>query len=150
MIARPHPVTILVVDNQSWVRHLIRRMLTSVGYAVLEAPTAEQAMIVAERHISEIDLLLTEVMLPDMNGVDLAYCLGGIMPLLRITVAWAVDPAASSAQVRSKVASLKWLTLKWGCMVLSFWCSEFRVVINTGVRSRLMPLHSSSSVTRRI
>ena len=85
MIARPHPVTILVVDNQSWVRHLIRRMLTSVGYAVLEAPTAEQAMIVAERHIGEIDLLLTEVMLPDMNGVDLAYCLGGIMKVLLVT-----------------------------------------------------------------
>ena len=85
MTARPRPVTILVVHNETWVRHLIRTMLASVGYGVLEAQNAEHAMIVAERHASEIDLLVTDVMLPDMNGVDLAYCLGGIMKVLLVT-----------------------------------------------------------------
>ena len=42
-------------------------------------------MEVAERHVSEIDLLVTDVMLPDMNGFDLAYCLGGIMKVLVVT-----------------------------------------------------------------
>ena len=80
-----HPVTILVVDDESVVRHLIRKMLTYFGYAVLEAPNAQHAMVVAERHVSEIDLLVTDVMLPDINGFDLAYCLGGIMKVLFVT-----------------------------------------------------------------
>ena len=42
-------------------------------------------MVVAERHISEIDLLVADVTLPDMNGFDLAYCLGGIMQVLLVT-----------------------------------------------------------------
>ena len=85
MTTRPHPITILVVDAEPWVRRVIRRMLTSFGYGVLEAPNAEHAMIVAEQHASEIDLLVTDVMLPDMNGFDLAYCLGGIMKVLLVT-----------------------------------------------------------------
>ena len=81
----PCPVTILVVDDESWVRDRIRRMLTYVGYSVLEASNAEHAMIVAERHINEIDLLVTNVMLPDMDGFDLAYCLRGCMKVLFVT-----------------------------------------------------------------
>ena len=80
-----HTATILVVDDESWVRHLIQRMLTCCGYSVLEAPNAEHAMVVAERHACEIHLLVTDVMLPDMNGFDLAYCLGGIMKVLFVT-----------------------------------------------------------------
>ncbi len=80
-----HPATILVVDDESWVRHLIQSMLTCFGYSVLEAPNAEHAMVVAERHTCEIHLLVTDVMLPDMNGFDLAYCLGAIMKVLFVT-----------------------------------------------------------------
>ncbi len=83
--ARPHPVTILVVDDEPSVRRLIQRMLASVGYSVLGAPNAQHAMVVAERHASEIDLLVTDVMLPDLNGFDLAHCLGGIMKVLFVT-----------------------------------------------------------------
>ena len=83
--AAPHDVTILVVDDDSSVRQLIQRMLTYFGYSVLEAPNAEQALALAEQHADEIDLLVTDVMLPDMNGFNLAFCLGGVMKVLFVT-----------------------------------------------------------------
>ncbi len=85
MTATPPVETILVVDDEPSIRHLIGRTLEDQGYQVLEAPTAQHAMVVAERHISEIDLLVTDVMLPDISGFDLAYCLGGIMKVLVVT-----------------------------------------------------------------
>ena len=85
MTPTPPVETILVVDDEPSIRHLIGRTLEDQGYQVLEAPTAQHAMVVAEQHISEIDLLVTDVMLPDMNGFDLAYCLGGIMKVLVVT-----------------------------------------------------------------
>ena len=85
MTPTPPAATILLVEDELPVRRLIRRALERQGYQVLEAPNAEHAMVVAERHISEIDLLVTDVRLPDMNGFDLAYCLGGIMKVLVVT-----------------------------------------------------------------
>ncbi len=85
MTATPPVETILLVKAELSIRRFIRRALESQGYQVLEAPTAEHAMVVAERHASEIDLLVTDVMLPDINGFDLAYCLGGVMKVLVVT-----------------------------------------------------------------
>ncbi len=64
--------TILLVEDEPPIRRLIRRALERQGYHVLEVPNGQQAMVVAERHTSEIDLLVTDVTLPDMNGFDLA------------------------------------------------------------------------------
>ena len=100
----PHRVTILLVDDESWIRDLIRRMLTYVGYSVLEASDAQHAMIAAERHASEIDLLVTDVVLPDMDGFDLAYCLGGSMKVLFVT-----GHAEEDALVRTKLRGTSFL-----------------------------------------
>ena len=83
MTAAPRVETILLVEDKLPIRRLIRRALQR--YQVIEAPDAEHAMVAAERHISEIDLLVTDVMLPDLDGCDLAYCLGGIMKVLFVT-----------------------------------------------------------------
>ena len=85
MPTTPPVETILLVKDELPIRRRIRRALERQGYQVLEAPNAEHAMVVAERHISEIDLLVTDVRLPDMNGFDLAYCLGAIMKVLFVT-----------------------------------------------------------------
>ncbi len=82
-ITATRPVeTILLVEDDPPIRRLIRRALEGQGYQVLEVPNGQQAMVVAERHASEIDLLVTDVTLPDLHGVDLAYCLGAIMKVL--------------------------------------------------------------------
>ena len=99
MTPTPPVATILLVEDELPVRRLIRRALESQGYQVLEAPNAEHAMVIAERHISEIDLLVTEVVLPDMNGFDLAYCLGAIMKVL-VVIGHAEDDAGVRTGLR--------------------------------------------------
>jgi DNA-binding response OmpR family regulator len=83
--ATPPTETILVVEDEPPIRRLIRRVLEGQGYQVLDVPNAQQAMVVAERHASDIDLLVTDVTLPDVDGFDLAYCLGGVMRALFVS-----------------------------------------------------------------
>lgn len=63
--------TVLVVEDEPAIRHLVVRVLRAHGYQVLEAETPEEALTLFEGHPTPIDLLLTDVMLPQMNGWDL-------------------------------------------------------------------------------
>jgi signal transduction histidine kinase len=64
--------TLLLVEDEEFVRDLVRDFLRAAGYQVLEAGSAEEALdLVANRH-APIDLLLTDVVLPGMNGTTLA------------------------------------------------------------------------------
>jgi CheY-like chemotaxis protein len=64
--------TILVVDDESEVREFARDILVAGGYEVLEARDGEDALQVAEAHTAPIHLLLTDVVMPRLNGVELA------------------------------------------------------------------------------
>jgi signal transduction histidine kinase/ActR/RegA family two-component response regulator len=64
--------TILVVEDQPQVRKLTMTILQSRGYHVLEAATAGDALLTAERYDGPIGLMLTDVVMPYMNGVELA------------------------------------------------------------------------------
>ncbi len=66
------PTTILVVDDEPSVLALVRTMLWRAGYTVLEASGGQQAMLLAAEQAAPIQLLLTDVLMPDMNGYDLA------------------------------------------------------------------------------
>jgi two-component system, cell cycle sensor histidine kinase and response regulator CckA len=66
------PTTILVVDDEPSVLALVRTMLWRAGFTVLEASGGEQALSIAKQHESPIQLLLTDVLMPDMNGYELA------------------------------------------------------------------------------
>jgi CheY-like chemotaxis protein len=72
--------TILVVDDEPDVRALARDMLVAAGYEVLEAGDGEEALRVAEAHPAPIHLLLTDVVMPRLNGVELAGQLTGRRP----------------------------------------------------------------------
>jgi DNA-binding NtrC family response regulator len=63
---------------------LIRRMLTYLGYSLLEASTAEQAMELVSGHEAEIDLLLTDVVLRNRSGFKLAQRLQCRQPALKV------------------------------------------------------------------
>ncbi len=76
--------TILVVEDETAVREVARAMLQRRGYTVLAAADGEQAMRIANRHPSRIDLLLTDVMLPRANGRRLAERLVAVRPELRV------------------------------------------------------------------
>jgi signal transduction histidine kinase/ActR/RegA family two-component response regulator len=64
--------TVLVVEDQEEVRSFVVKALASHGYRVLQAAEGNQALTLAERHSGAIDVLLTDVVLPGMNGRELA------------------------------------------------------------------------------
>jgi CheY-like chemotaxis protein len=65
-----------VVDDDPEVLALTRFILSTEGYSVLEASSGEDALRIAERHAGPIHLLLTDVVMPGMNGTELADRLG--------------------------------------------------------------------------
>jgi hypothetical protein len=60
--------TILLVEDQEAVRAFTKAALEQHGYAVIDASDGEQAIAVAKQHLGQIDLLVTDVVLPGMNG----------------------------------------------------------------------------------
>lgn len=63
--------TILLVEDNDMVRDLTRRILVRLGYEVLQADDAESAIRICKGHLGRIDLLLSDVIMPLMNGVEL-------------------------------------------------------------------------------
>lgn len=69
---QPLPVTILLVEDEPAVRMVTREALELGGYRVLEAGTPEAALCLAAESDWPIDLLLTDMVMPGLNGAELA------------------------------------------------------------------------------
>ncbi len=82
--AAPGSETILVVEDQPATLKISRILLESWGYKVLEANGAQEAMHIFERNRPAVKLLLTDVVMPDMSGPELADRLRAIEPSLRV------------------------------------------------------------------
>jgi len=76
--------TVLVVEDYGPVRHMVREVLSSLGYTVLVAADGEEALRVSRSHPGEIDLLVTDVVMPRLGGKDLATALRRERPDLRV------------------------------------------------------------------
>lgn len=76
--------TILLVEDEASLRKLIIRTLRSLGYTVYEAQDAAAALDIAKTTESVIDLLLTDVVMPGMNGRCLADTLSALRPGMRV------------------------------------------------------------------
>ena len=63
--------TILVVEDDNSVRSLVKRVLENSGYRVITASNGDEAVKECERNADKIDLLLTDVIMPRMNGREL-------------------------------------------------------------------------------
>ncbi len=64
--------TILVVEDESMVRRIATRILARLGYNILSAENGPEALTQIEKYTGSIDLLLTDIIMPDMNGRELA------------------------------------------------------------------------------
>lgn len=76
--------TILLVEDEDAVRAFASRALTSRGYTVLEASTGAMALEVLEEHDGEIDLVVSDVVMPEMDGPTLLKELRKQMPDVKI------------------------------------------------------------------
>ena len=76
--------TILLVDDEEGVRKLVLAVLRSNGYDVLEAGNGPAALTVYEKNSHKIDLVLTDIVMPQMSGFELGHQLSGHAPGLKI------------------------------------------------------------------
>ena len=89
-MASPLPVTlrgsetILLVEDQEQVRAVAYGILVRSGYRVIVAPNAGEALLQAETHAGTIDLLLTDVVMPQMSGAELAKRIAPARPEMKV------------------------------------------------------------------
>jgi PAS domain S-box-containing protein len=76
--------TVLMVEDEASVLKLGQTMLASLGYRVLAAAGTTEAIALAQTHAGKIHLLITDVVMPEMNGRDLAVQLQKRFPDLRV------------------------------------------------------------------
>jgi two-component system, cell cycle sensor histidine kinase and response regulator CckA len=82
--AAGHVARILLVEDESAVRQLARRILQRAGYEVLEAANARAGLQLAAAHAGSVDLLLTDMVMPELSGRELAEELATRFPRLPV------------------------------------------------------------------
>jgi DNA-binding NtrC family response regulator len=75
--------TVLIVEDEESILKMTQMMLERMGYKVLVAGTPGEAIALAREHADEIRLLITDVVMPEMNGRDLAGNLLSLYPNLK-------------------------------------------------------------------
>ena len=82
--ARRGSETVLLVEDEDGVRALMRQVMHKHGYNVLEARHGGEALLICERHQGKIDMLLTDVVLQQMSGRELAERLLKLRPEMKV------------------------------------------------------------------
>ncbi len=83
-VEKPEVGTILIVEDEAGVRKLVQQTLTACGYTCLTAEDAESALSLSKSHLGHIDMLLTDVVLPHINGRRLAEMILELRPDIKI------------------------------------------------------------------
>jgi two-component system cell cycle sensor histidine kinase/response regulator CckA len=79
--------TILLVEDEPALRALTKRILSSAGYTVLDAESGDEALALLAAHDGPVHLVLTDVVMPGMNGRDVATHVAALRPGIRILFA---------------------------------------------------------------
>lgn len=78
------PATILLVEDDQSVRDMTAEILVEIGYNTLVAATPQEAIAICSTGLGNPDLLLTDVIMPDMNGRELARQIESIRPGIKV------------------------------------------------------------------
>ena len=109
--------TILVCEDEASIRKLVHSMLTRHGYRVLEAHTPEEAIELARQHAQTLALLLTDIVMPQVSGFDLAREIQRSCPRVKVLYMsgytdnqvsrnWVLDPGTPFIQKPFTAAAL--------------------------------------------
>ncbi|MGH9760706.1 MAG: response regulator, partial [Blastocatellia bacterium] len=79
-----HAKTILVIEDEGAVRRLVTDILSQAGYVVLEASGGQEALALSREFVGEIDLVVSDVVMPTMNGPQVAEELARVRPGIRV------------------------------------------------------------------
>ena len=77
-------MVVLLVEDEAMVRNLCRKLLEIEGHSVLAAKDGREALSLARGYSGDIDLLLTDLRMPGMNGDDLAHVVCRERPSIRV------------------------------------------------------------------
>jgi PAS domain S-box-containing protein len=101
--------TIMVVDDEPSIRKLVKDTLQPFGYRILEASCGEEALQVSETTEGAIDLLLTDVIMPEMNGHELSNIIASKRPSIKViyTSGYTDDTIMHHGLIRSGVTFLQ-------------------------------------------
>jgi two-component system cell cycle sensor histidine kinase/response regulator CckA len=86
--------TVLVVDDEPSVRRSTARLLRRAGAEVLEAASASEALAYGRAHGLAVDVILSDVVMPEVTGIELAQQARELWPEARIILFSAFTPAA--------------------------------------------------------
>ena len=76
--------TVLIVEDDDGLRKLSQKILQQRGYRVLAAENGEDAMRISKEHEGPIDLMITDVVMPKMNGREVAERLQPLHPQMKV------------------------------------------------------------------
>ena len=93
--------TVLLAEDEQVVRNLTARILTEVGFDVISADGGHQALALAQQHDGPIDLLLTDVVMADINGCELARQISQRIPSIPVVFMSGHSRASLSAVWRT-------------------------------------------------
>jgi signal transduction histidine kinase len=101
--------TILLVEDADGIRRMVGEVIRRAGYRVLDAANPDEAFAIATSHDGAIDLLLTDIMMPGGNGVELAGRLAARMPRLAVLFmsGYTDDAVVRSGMLASEAAFIQ-------------------------------------------
>jgi PAS domain S-box-containing protein len=117
--------TVLLVEDETPVRVILRRTLEAAGYEVLAAASGAEALDISRQREDDIHLLLTDVLMPGMNGVALSQIVAAERPATRILF-MSGHPKETFARHGLDPASIRLLQKPFSSKVL---CRELREVL---------------------
>lgn len=78
------PRVVLLVDDENAIRKMVRLILERAGYVVLDAGNGKEGLQVCQSHPGRIDLLLSDIVMPELSGCELAEGALRLRPQLKI------------------------------------------------------------------
>ncbi len=81
---RGHGETVLIIEDETALREVTSRILTRSGYRVITAVNGHDAVDVAARHHGAIDAVVTDVVMPRMNGKEAAELVRALHPAVKV------------------------------------------------------------------